>query len=240
MSSNKGACLVCGKPLQYFDKPMLMECEYCHNSFESYAACEDGHFICDNCHTEKGVNAIIELCLKSSSKNPVELIQKIMNSPYIYMHGPEHHIIVGAALLTAYKNAGGDIDLKDTLDEMKSRGSKYPGGSCGYWGCCGAAVSTGMFFSIITKTTPLSSLSWGQGNLITSNALKAIGEIGGPRCCKRNSFTAIISAVEFVKEYLNIEMELPKNIRCGYSAQNKQCLGKRCPYNKESINPIKD
>lgn len=232
MADNKGACLVCGKPLIYFDKPKSMECEYCHNTFESYASCEDGHFICDNCHAEKGIDAVIKICLDSDSKNPIEILQKIMDSPYIYMHGPEHHIMVGAVLLTAYKNSGGDIDLKDALLEMKSRGSKYPGGSCGYWGCCGAAVSTGMFFSIITKTTPLSAKTWGQGNLITSEALKAIGEIGGPRCCKRNSFTAIISAVEFVKKHLGIEMELPDKIICSHYAKNKQCLGKKCPYNK--------
>ena len=72
------------------------------------------------------------------------------------MHGPEHHIIVGSALLTVYHNSGGDIELDNTLLEMQSRGSQYPGATCGYRGCCGAAVSAGMFVGIIIKATPLS------------------------------------------------------------------------------------
>lgn len=43
------------------------------------------------------------------------------------MHGPEHHILVGAALLAAYKNAGGKVDsFEDALEEMRHRGSEYP------------------------------------------------------------------------------------------------------------------
>ena len=48
--------------------------------------------------------------------------------PFCHMHGPEHHIMVGSALLTAYHNAGGQIDLPKALSEMISRGSKVPGG----------------------------------------------------------------------------------------------------------------
>lgn len=232
MSKTIGACLVCGKPLKYFETARKMKCVSCGRICESNASCEDGHYICDSCHSAKGMDAIIGYCMKSKSKNPIEMLTDMMSDPYIYMHGPEHHIMVGASLITAYKNAGGEVDLGEALAEMKKRGSKYPGGSCGFWGCCGAAVSTGMFYSIVTGTTPLSGKSWGDGNLMTSNALRKIGEIGGPRCCKRNSFTAVIAAVEFVRENLGIEMELPEQIKCGHSSRNKQCLGMKCPYHK--------
>ncbi len=230
MIKGEGACLVCGKPLNYYETAQMMECVYCHKQFESYASCEDGHFVCDACHAEKGIAAIMDFCSKSNSKNPIEMLQTIMDTPYIYMHGPEHHIMVGAVLLTAYKNAGGDVDLPAALEEMKARGGNYPGGSCGFWGCCGAAVSVGMFLSIITSTTPLSGKSWGQGNRATAKCLQAIGDIGGPRCCKRNSFTSVRMAAEFVREEFGITMELPEQIRCTYSSENKQCLRKRCPY----------
>mgnify|MGYP006873675999 CR=1 FL=1 len=42
--------------------------------------------------------------------------------------------MVGAALLTAYKNAEGNIELKDALIEMMHRGKAVPGGACGFWG----------------------------------------------------------------------------------------------------------
>ncbi|MBR3175092.1 MAG: SAM-dependent methyltransferase, partial [Oscillospiraceae bacterium] len=56
-------------------------------------------------------------------------------------------------------------------------------------------------------------------------------EIGGPRCCKRDSFLAILSAIEFVKDHFGIEMEKPEVI-CRYSSRNNQCIGKRCPFSR--------
>lgn len=52
----------------------------------------------------------------------------MMAMPFGHMHGPEHHVMVGMALLTAWKNAGGEIDLKKGLTEMYSRGRTVPGG----------------------------------------------------------------------------------------------------------------
>lgn len=146
--------------------------------------------------------------------------------------------MVGAALLTAYKNCGGYEErggreaFEKALEEMRARGSEYPGGACGLWGCCGAAVSTGIFMSIITKATPLTGNSWRLSNEMTSRALGAVARLGGPRCCKRDSFTAAKEAAGFVKEKLGVEMELPEEITCGFSEENQQCLKKHCPYYK--------
>lgn len=228
----RGGCLICGKPLIYFEEAETMECCICHKKFKSHASCEDGHYVCDECHQEKGIQAVMDGCMKSRSRNPITILQEIMENPYIYMHGPEHHVLTGAALLTAYHNCGGDIDLKAGLCEMRERGGSYPGGACGLWGCCGAAVSAGMFMSIITKATPLTGKSWRMSNQITARALGKLADLGGPRCCKRNSFTAVKEAAEFVKENMGIGMELPEKIQCNYSEENEQCLKKYCPYFK--------
>ena len=106
---------------------------------------------------------------------------------------------------------------KEALKEMQNRTKSVPGGACGYWGACGAGISTGMFVSIILKASPLTQESWGQTILMTSRALEAIGKIGGPRCCKRDSYLAILSAIDFVKEHFGVEMEKPKVI-CHYSS----------------------
>lgn len=236
MRRGEGACLICGKPLVYYEKAQEMECVMCHNKFSSYASCEDGHYVCDDCHAEKGIQVIMDGCRASSSKNPIAIMQELMEDPYIYMHGPEHHVMVGAALLTAYYNCGGYEGkggreaFEEALDEMRIRGSEYPGGACGLWGCCGAAVSTGIFMSIVTKATPLTGKSWGLSNMMTSRALGAIADLGGPRCCKRDSFTAVKEAVGVVEEKLGIEMELPDEIHCEFSDENAQCLKKHCPY----------
>lgn len=227
---NRSGCLVCGKPLEYYDTEREMTCSICGERFPSAAGCVDGHYICDRCHARRGVETIISYCRESGSKNPVAMAQEMMGNPYIYMHGNEHHILVGAALIAAYRNAGGDVDLEAALQEMEARGGKYPGGSCGFWGCCGAAVSAGMFLSIVTGTTPLSGRTWGLANRLTGQALEAIGAMGGPRCCKRNTFTAIRVAADFVRENLGVEMEVPEKIQCGFSAENRECLRRRCPY----------
>lgn len=140
--------------------------------------------------------------------------------------------MVGAALLTAYRNAGGEIDLKNALDLMMSRGRQVPGGVCGFWGSCGAAVSTGIFMSILTGATPLAKEEWAHANRMTSRSLAAEAEIGGPRCCKRNSYLSIIEAVKYVKEYFGVEMELGE-IKCVHIGKNNQCMGKNCPFCKK-------
>ena len=66
---------------------------------------------------------------------------------------------------------------------------------------------------------------------MTSKSLGKIGEVGGPRCCKRDSFLSILSAVDFVKEHFGIEMEKAK-IECGFTEQNNQCIKDRCPFFK--------
>lgn len=226
----EGACLVCGAPIVYFDTPKEMECIFCHKKVRAHASCEAGHFVCDACHGKEGILAVIAHCMKSEQRDPIALLQEMMEFPNVYMHGPEHHVMVGAALLTASRNAGAAVDLEKALPEMAFRGGQYPGGSCGYWGSCGAAVSAGMFLSILTGTTPLSGESWGLCNGLTSACLGKISRIGGPRCCKRNSFTVALTAAEYVKEHLGIAMEVPETLTCTHSERNKQCLKTRCPY----------
>lgn len=228
-TERRGACLICGADLVYFQEAKEMTCVFCGKRELNHASCKDGHYVCDACHARKGIEAVIRECRTTKSRNPIEIMQKIMADPYIYMHGPEHHVMAGAALLAAYHNSGGEVDLDWALAEMKERGGQVPGGVCGFWGCCGAGVSTGIYMSIITKATPLSGKSWGLSNRMTSRALNAIGEIGGPRCCKRDTFTAVKEAVQMTKEELGIEMELPEKIECGFHVENQQCLRGKCP-----------
>ena len=221
-------CLICNAPLEYLERDITMECEICHKCENSKTRCINGHYVCNECHTT-GMDAIINLCKKETSKNPIEIIEKMMSMSFCHMHGPEHHVMVGAALLTAYKNAGGNINLDEALTEIMNRGKTVPGGSCGFWGACGAGISTGMFVSIISNSTPLSNEPFAMSHKMTSKSLAEIGKIGGPRCCKRDSYISILSAVEFVKENFGIEMETHKII-CTRSRQNNQCIGIRCPF----------
>lgn len=205
-----------------------MECELCHRQDMSKTRCVNGHYVCNECHT-KGVDSVVGYCIKETSKNPIEVLENMMAMPFCHMHGPEHHILVGAALLTAYYNAGGKIELLAALKEMIARGSKIPGGACGFWGSCGAAVGTGMFMSIISGATPLTGESWGQANLMTAQALQSIGKVGGPRCCKRNSYLSIEAAVKYIAGTKNVFLGT-KPVMCSRTNLNNQCIGRRCPF----------
>ncbi len=224
----KEECLICKAPLLYLEKDEIMECALCHKREGSKTRCEKGHYVCNDCHT-RGMDAILSHCLRSRARNPFALLEELMSLPFCHMHGPEHHVMVGAALLTAYKNAGGPLELEPALKEIYARGKQVPGGACGFWGACGAAVSTGMYVSIATGSTPLAKETWGLCNRMTSAALAAIGQVGGPRCCKRNAYLAIREAVRFTEENLGISMaaETPQ---CTRSEQNNQCLKSRCPF----------
>ena len=224
----KDECLICKAPLEYLTEDEPMECAICHKQEQSKTRCVNGHYVCSECHTA-GMGSIIGLCLAEDSHNPITILEKMMSMPFCHMHGPEHHVMVGAALLTAYKNAGGSLDLPKALHEMYSRGKEVPGGACGFWGACGAGISAGIFMSIATNSTPLAVEAWGLGNRMTAKALESIGTIGGPRCCKRDSYLSILAAIDFTAEHLHVNMEKTVPV-CARSVLNNQCIGKRCPF----------
>ncbi len=224
----KEECLICQAQLEYLETETMMECELCHQQEMSKTRCINGHYVCNGCHS-KGLDSVIGYCLRETSKNPIEILDNMMTMSFCHMHGPEHHTLVGIALLTAYYNAGGEIELLKTLKEMMARGLKVPGGTCGFWGSCGAAISTGMFMSIISGATPLTQDSWGQSNLMTAQSLQRIGEIGGPRCCKRNSYLSLQAAANYILETKGVTLKM-KPIVCHRSSLNNQCIGNRCPF----------
>ena len=224
----KEECLICKAPLEYLTQDEMMECAICHKQELSKTRCTAGHYVCSECPTQ-GMASIFGLCLSETSRDTIAILEKMMSMPFCHMHGPEHHVMVGAALLTAYKNAVGEVDLPKALQEMYSRGKAVPGGACGFWGACGAGVSAGQFVAIATASTPLAVEPWGLSNQMTAKALESIGKVGGPRCCNRDSYLAILAAIAFAAEHLHVHMETSVPV-CTRSGQNNQCIGKRCPF----------
>lgn len=180
------------------------------------------------------IEIIKKICLEEKSQDPIDIAKKIMKNPNINMHGPEHHILDGAAFLTAMHNAGVEFDLLEALDDIEERGLKMPGAICGQWGVCGSSASLGAALAIIHQTGPLSNNDYYQDNLyLTSRSLHKIGTVGGPRCCKRNAFLSLQTAIEFVKERYNIELDMHP-VLCEFSHRNVQCIKNRCPFYTKS------
>lgn len=179
---------------------------------------------------------IKEECLKSKTTNPIELAISIMRNDCISIHGPEHHVLDGACFMTAIYNAGAKFDLNGALDEMIRRGKNMPGATCGQWGMCGSASSVGAALAIINETGPLSSNEYYKDNIkLVSSALEKIAEVGGPRCCKRNAFLSLKTAVDFVNEAYGFNLEKSENT-CDFSPNNQQCIKLCCPFYTEQQN----
>ena len=179
---------------------------------------------------EERVKNIVDACLREKSRDPVAIFRRIAQSDAVRIHGPEHHVLDGAALLTAFYNAGGSIDLPAALQEMVKRGLQMPGATCGLWGVCGAVSSMGAALSIIDGTGPLTTDgSWGKHMAFTSDALHSLAQVGGPRCCKRDAFLSYQKAVEYINANYDVQLERSE-IVCSFSQRNEQCIKERCPF----------
>lgn len=55
--------------------------------------------------TEERAAHIIEDIKKETGTDPAEIFRHVAKKDYVRMHGPEHHILDGAAILTAFRNA---------------------------------------------------------------------------------------------------------------------------------------
>ncbi len=226
--SHKFGCLICGEELHYGEEETL-HCMLCGKDTRSNVSCPKGHFVCDACHGKKALVSLMEEVYKNTFTDPIKVAQSMMDKEGVHMHGPEHHSLVALALLVAYKNAGGEVDFDEAAKEILRRGSKVPGGVCGNWGSCGASISVGIFFSVLSGATPLTTDSWALSNRAAALAHLKIAELGGPRCCKRNTFTALLEASKVIEEAYGVKL-YPVLPVCTYFPMNRQCLLEGCPY----------
>lgn len=180
--------------------------------------------------TQEKAELIVRDIKQESGTNPIQIFRNIAKKEYVSIHGPEHHILDGACLLVAFKNAGGNIDLDNALEKLMAEGLRMPGAMCGLWGICGAITSIGAALAIIDGTGPLSADgTWGNHMLYTANAIGELGKINGPRCCKRDAMIAFRNGIEYVNNHYGLTLEY-EPMKCDYSNQNGQCIKDRCPY----------
>jgi len=228
--SHKTGCFVCGQDLIYAEENESLECFYCEKIYSTNTKCIEGHYICDHCHSLNANDIIEAYCGACLSEDPFDIAIALMKHPALKMHGPEHHFLVPAVLLTVYYNREKNYSQKEAkIKQARKRSKNVPGGACGFHGACGAAVGTGIFMSLITNATPLSKGEWKISNRITAESLISIANYGGPRCCKRDTFLAIDTVVKHFK------WQTKKTLYCDFSHLNKECLKKACLFYNDSL-----
>jgi hypothetical protein len=118
------------------------------------------------------------------------------------------------------------------LTEARRRADAVPGGFCGFNGACGAGIGVGIFTSVATGATPLARETWGTPNRATGRALTVIGGPGGPRCCKRTTWLAVLTGMKVAKEALGAQLD-GRGPSCEWNDRNAECLGEPCPFHPD-------
>jgi len=225
---HRSGCTVCGAELLYFESNRKLSCHYCGRSLPANARCANGHFVCDSCHSADAVGVIRQVCLNSREPDAVVLMQSVRSHPQFRIHGPEHHSLVPAVILTALRNAGNDI-TDDQIVTAIERGQTIAGGACAFLGVCGAAVGVGIAFSVLIGATPYDGEKRQAVQQATQEVLGKIASYDAPRCCQRDSWLALQAASRILEAKLGKFLKTDQVIACKQFSQNKECILNRCP-----------
>lgn len=180
---------------------------------------------------------VLPIILISKEKDPVLLYESVVEklseiwtaSEQLPFHGPWHHGIVPAVLITALRNSERNLTDAD-IKEAFTRGLKIPAGGCGFCGVCGAGSGAGIAVSISQKATPFHDKKRSTGFEASIKSIERIGKLGGPRCCRLSSYTSLEQGIKYLNK-IGFGLPLQKMIgRCKVFELNAQCHGTRCPF----------
>lgn len=232
--------MICGTELVYDKSARMQTCTYCGSIESSPIYCPAGHFVCDSCHSKDALAFLERLVELDRSIEPLDIVHKALTHPSFKFHGPEHHSLVPAAILIAMKNRGipkldGTPVTKQVILEGIKRGSKIPGGYCGYAGACGACIGAGIAIALYLGSTPTKGPERKAAHNATSKAL-TLSSDGLCRCCKRATYFGLTSAMSILKDEYGINLgTLPQPETCEYSERNRDCEREDCIYYTDSL-----
>ncbi len=225
---HESGCLVCGVPLIYHSTEKQAVCHFCGRTLAANACCENGHFVCDKCHTGDALELIEHLCMNTKETEPVALFQEIRKHPAIPMHGPEYHALVPAVLLACIRNAGHPVSHEQLRSSIQ-RGGGIIGGSCGFIGICGAATGVGIAFSLLLEANPLKASARQTVQGVVRDVLAEIAGYEAARCCQRDCWIALRAGMSTASELFKLNLPEVQTFACSQMARNKECLGIECP-----------
>jgi hypothetical protein len=222
-------CILCGDKVSTLKEPIETHCDFCGKTKLTSHECESSHFLCDDCYNIPVTEYIKSTCLNYKGTDPIALAVEIMNSPVIKMHGSEHHFIVPAVLLTCINNTKENPEnLKSKLDVAEERAAAETPDKCTHsLGTCGAAIGTGVFLSMFLNRDHIHDDAWSLSNHIIADSLKKIAEHGGPRCCKRDTYFSLLTAIDYLNDHFAYSFN-KSEAKCTFSLRNKSCGLEEC------------
>ncbi|MBI9087900.1 MAG: methyltransferase domain-containing protein [Desulfobacterium sp.] len=226
---NRDGCMICGNALEYLKTNEVKSCFYCSKKFSANAVCKKDHFVCDSCHGMDALAFVTELLIRTKETDLIDLLNKIRSHPSFNLHGPEHHYAVPGIIAAVYRNLGGGITDQAILTAIE-RGSAIPGGSCAFWGGCGAPLGAGIGFGVILDANPLKP---GPRQMVQKTVSEITGETGkikAARCCQRESWVTLLKVSEISERALDIKLPANGHLVCTQMDQNKECIKAGCPF----------
>lgn len=224
-------CILCGDSVHKLREPINTHCDFCGKVKMTTHECQSSHFLCDECFNMPVFDFIKSTCKNYTGIDPIALAVELMNSPVVRIHGTEHHFIVPAVLITCINNLKEHPeDITAKLEEAEKRAINETSDVCTYHsGICGAALGTGIFLSIMLDREAKHEDEWSLNNMLISDVLKKMAEHGGPRCCKRDTYFSLLSAVDYLND--RFAFNLPKSeAKCTFSLRNKTCGMEDCVF----------
>ncbi|NLA75631.1 MAG: hypothetical protein GX846_09220 [Deltaproteobacteria bacterium] len=219
--------MVGGAPLVYYWKSKECACYFCGEVLQADAGCPAGHFVCDHCHSEDAIQIIKNICLHSNITDMIELMNTIRSYPLFRVHGPEHHSMVPAVILTALKNSGLEI-TDDDINTAIERGNTICGGACAFLGACGAAIGAGIAVSIVLRANPYDGEKRQVVQQATQRVLARIASYKASRCCQRDSWLALEEASAIMCEITGTYLPV-YSFECEQFSENRECIHEQCP-----------
>ena len=224
-------CMVCGKPLTYLEQDRPATCGFCSKTVMANAVCDEGHFVCDLCHSGDLLEAVKQICLNTDQTDMIDLFNRLRALPRFPMHGPEHHFALPGVIVATYRNLGGNVTDADIITAI-DRGRNVPGGTCAFWGTCGTATGVGIAFGIILKSNPLAAKPRQQVQQAVANVINTLNDYEAARCCQREAWTALTVAAELSGKFLPVKLKAAGDVQCRQQGKNKECIERDCPYFK--------
>lgn len=226
-------CLVCGAPVIYPAQEVRRICAFCKREEPTQALCENGHFVCDTCHTRDATAFLNHICQVTPHTDMLWLLWELRQHPSIPQHGPEHHILVPGIILATYRNLGGQVP-PTMLQTALRRGQSVPGGYCAFTGACGAALGVGIAFSLLLGASPVKAKERQQVQQLIQAVIQTQAQYAAGRCCQRDSWLALKKAAELSQTYLPLTLRADFLFRCQQAHLNRECLGQTCPLWQDS------
>lgn len=227
-NSHKSGCMICGKPLVILTEPKNLNCKYCGKEERVESCCEDGHFVCDQCHIHVAADIIEKECLTTKEKDVIKILKTLRSHPDFPIHGPHHHPMVPGILLAAYRNNGGDISDEQIITGIR-RGTLIPGASCSFFGVDGAAVGVGIAFSVILGATPFTGDKRQTVQKIVIRVAEKIADNPFSRCCQRECWIALKEAENISLELMQHPISVQEELICTQFKNTDHCSGAYCP-----------